>query len=132
VMHRALTTDQVIEAAADLLAGTVSIAQLARRYAVSRTTLKAALLCQGAYTEMADYLPVPRVAEMVRYRTHAGANKLTPYEAARLRVRYFAGERPGILSRRFGISRGQVYRLVRGRSYRGAGGPVYNPQGARG
>ena len=125
---RALSDDAVIEIAVEIASGAVTISTLAQRHGVSRTTISDALHGRGAYAVTARLLPVERLAPMLRYRTAARGNKLLPHEAERVRVRFSKGDTYRELARAYGISKQQVSRMVRGLSYREAGGPVYNPK----
>lgn len=125
---RALTTDEVIEMAIEFAAGDVTISALAQEHGVSRTTISDALRGKGAYARIQALLPTDRLGPVLEYRTTARGNRLCPQEAAALRKRFFKGETLGELAQAFGISKTQVSRIVRGMSYRLAGGPVYNPK----
>ena len=125
---RALTTEEVIEMAVDFIGGTVTISALAREYGVSRTTISDALSGRGAYARIHALLPAERLAPVLAYRTTARGNRLHPHEATQLRARFRNGETLGELAASYEISKTQVSLIVRGLTYRLAGGPVYNPK----
>lgn len=57
-------------------------------------------------------------------RTNAKASKLKPSQVLEIKERYAAGETQGSLCRAFGVSIGQIGRIVRGESWGHLGGGV--------
>lgn len=57
-------------------------------------------------------------------RTNAKASKLKPSQVLEIKERYAAGETQGSLCRAFGVSIGQIGRVVRGESWGHLGGAV--------
>jgi len=67
---------------------------------------------------------------MVFERKNVKASKLTPTQVMEIKARYGEGATQGALCREFGVSVGQIGRIVRGESWGSVSGAAVSPQQA--